>query len=71
MIRLHRYSIKGVTILFFGYLVVLSVIRNTMYSQAELPIIISFFSYTFFGFWSGMLFMSFLYRSARKNSKKR
>lgn len=69
MRRLFKYSLKGITILFLGYLLVLALVRNTIYRGEELPITLSFFSYAFFGFWAGMLFMSFLYRNARKDGK--
>ena len=69
MRRLLKYSLKGITILLLGYLLMLALVRNTIYRGEELPITLSFFSYTLFGFWVGMLFMSFLYRSARKDGE--
>lgn len=70
MNTLFRYSLKGISALFFGYVLILSLIRNTVYRGEQLPVTVSFFTYTFFGFWAGMLFMSFLYRNARKNTKE-
>jgi hypothetical protein len=64
---LFKYSLKGITVLFVGYLLVLALLHNTIYLGEELPTTLSFFSYAFFGFWAGMFFMSFLYRSTRKN----
>jgi hypothetical protein len=63
---LFKHSLKGITVLFVGYLTtILALVRNRIYRAVELPICVSFFSYTLFGFWAGMLFMSFLYRMAR------
>ena len=64
---LFKYSLKGITVLLFGYLLILSLVRNTIYLNQEMPIATSFFTYALFGFWSGMFFMSFLYRNGRKN----
>ncbi len=64
---LFKYSLKGITIFFVGYLLILALVRNTIYRAEELPIAVSFLSYTLFGFWAGMLFMSFLYRNARND----
>lgn len=67
MNKLFKYSLRGITILFVSYLLALALLRNTIYHGEELPIAFSFFSYALCGFWAGMLFMSFLYRNARKD----
>ncbi len=67
---LFKYSLKGISYLFFGYLLIISVMKMTIYRGQDLPILLSFFTYTFFGFWAGMFFMHFLYQSVRRNTDR-
>ncbi len=60
---IFKYSIVGITILFLVYLGTLFVLVNTVFEGQELPEILASFSFSFLGFWLGMLFMRFIYRT--------
>lgn len=69
--NLVKYSLIAVNVLLGVHMVILFLLKNIVFNGGDLPILLSYFTYAFLGFWIGMLFMNFLFGRIRKRTNSR